>query len=179
MTLCRLANLSRSFLWAGILLLTSATAHAQQEAPAKQVMKVQQQPDKAIFSAYCTNVGDAAEEARAGIRQKYLEELEGKIEERIAALDAKRMSIEKWMKRREEFLASATKNLVDIYTAMRPEAAAQQISIMEDETAAAILLRLKPRTASAILNEIKPVRAAWLASVIAGATRRAKPDDKS
>ena len=135
--------------------------------------------DISIYAAYCKNVGDAATEARAAFRANYLEELEARIEKRISALDAKRKALENWMRRRDSFIARAQKNLVEIYTAMRPEAAAQQISVMDDETAAAILLNLKPRTASAILNEIQPTRAARLASVIAGSAKSESTKDKS
>ncbi|NNE24980.1 MAG: MotE family protein [Rhizobiales bacterium] len=132
-----------------------------------------------ISAAYCENITDAAEEARVAIRAKYLKKLEGRIEERLTALEAKRSDVETWMKRRQEFIERAQRNLVDIYTAMRPEAAAQQISIMDDETAAAILLKLKPRTASAILNDIKPKRAARLAAVIAGSAKVHEAEDES
>ncbi|MDH3740148.1 MAG: MotE family protein [Hyphomicrobiales bacterium] len=132
-----------------------------------------------ISAAYCENIADAAEEARAAIRAKYLKKLEDRIEERMTALEAKRSDVEKWMKRRQEFIERAQRNLVEIYSAMRPEAAAQQISIMDDETAAAILLKLKPRTASAILNDIKPKRAARLAAVIAGSAKVHKAEDES
>lgn len=132
-----------------------------------------------ISAAYCENIADAAEEARVAIRAKYLKKLEDRIEERVIALEVKRTDVEKWMKRREEFIERAQRNLVEIYSAMRPEAAAQQISIMDDETAAAILLKLKPRTASAILNDIKPKRAARLAAVIAGSAKIHKAEDES
>ena len=129
--------------------------------------------------AYCRNIGDAAGEARTAWRIKLLRELEAKIEQRLTALDAKRQTIETWMRRRETFIERAQKNLVEIYTAMRPEAAAQQLTLMDDETAAAILLKLKPRIASAILNEIQPTRAARLVGVIAGSARTGTAKGKS
>lgn len=135
--------------------------------------------DLPISAAYCENIADAAEEARVAIRARYLKKLETRIEDRMTALEVKRMDVEKWMKRREEFIERAQRNLVEIYTAMRPEAAAQQISIMDDETAAAILLKLKPRVASAILNDIKPKRAARLAAVIAGSAKIHKVGEES
>lgn len=135
--------------------------------------------DTTVYAAYCENIGDAAAEARAAIRANYLQELEARVNRRTVQLEVKLKAVEKWMKRRESFIERAQQNLVAIYTAMRPEAAAQQISIMDDETAAAILLKLKPRTASAILNEIQPARAAGLAGVIAGSAKTQKSDDKS
>lgn len=160
--------------------VTISTAHAQEKADYGLVTGSVAKPmELPATAAYCENIGDAAEEARVAIRAKYLKKLESRIEDRMAALEAKRTDVEKWMKRREEFIERAQRNLVEIYSAMRPEAAAQQISIMDDETAAAILLKLKPRTASAILNDIKPKRAARLAAVIAGSAKVQKDEDES
>ena len=154
-------------------------AFGQEKAEAAQPPSTEAAEQMPVYSAYCENIADAAEEARASIRKKYLEDIEVRIEQRMKALDESRMVLEKWMKRREKFLAGATQNLIDIYSAMRPESAAQQISIMNEETAAAILLKLKPRTASSILNEIEPEKAAWLATIIAGAAKPPKKDDQS
>ena len=171
----------------GVLLLcavafgvTAGAAHAEEKADYGLVTGSTAKPmELPATAAYCENIGDAAEEARAAFRAKYLKKLENRIEDRMAALEAKRTDVEKWMKRREDFIERAQQILVEIYTAMRPEAAAQQISIMDDETAAAILLKLKPRTASAILNDIKPKRAARLAAVIAGSATVHKDEDES
>ena len=135
--------------------------------------------EMSVSATYCENIGDAAIEARDAIRAKYLIELESRIEVRMTALEERRAEVERWMKQREEFIDRAQRSLVDIYTAMRPEAAAKQISILDDLTAAAILVKLKPRTASAILNEIKPIRAARLAGVIAGSAKVEKAKNES
>lgn len=166
--------------WAMTILAMTGAGQAEEKADYGLITgSIDKPADRSISAAYCQNIGEAANEARDAYRAKYLKELEIRIEKRIAALEVKRTKVEKWMKRRESFIDRAQRNLVDIYTAMRPEAAAQQISIMDDETAAAILLKLKPRTASAILNEIKPVRAARLASVIAGSAKVQKAEDES
>jgi flagellar motility protein MotE (MotC chaperone) len=54
--------------------------------------------------------------------------------------------------------------VIAIYAQMKPNAAAQHLSAMEDAMASAILAKLSPRTASAILNEMEPARAAQLTS---------------
>ena len=162
------------------LLASTVAGNADQKANYGLITgSVTKLANPSAYQAYCENIGDAADEARDAIRMQYLTELETRIDKRITALEEVRKGVEKWMKRREEFIDSAQRNLVDIYSAMRPEAAAQQISILDDETAASILLKLKPRTASAILNEIPPAKAARLASVIAGAAKTQMTKDKS
>ena len=90
------------------------------------------------------------------------------LDERIAALEAKRAEYEKWVSRREDFLKRADDSVVAIYSQMRPDAAALQIAVMQPEAAAGILSKLQPRTASAILNEMDPTVAATLTNVMAG-----------
>ncbi len=80
---------------------------------------------------------------------------------------------------REEFSKQASEQLVNIYAAMRPEAASEQLSRMDEITAAAILSRLKPRAASAILNDIPPDKAARLATILTGVSRKSDRGEKS
>jgi flagellar motility protein MotE (MotC chaperone) len=117
---------------------------------------------------FCTNVGDAAADARFAWQMEALRALEKQVEERIAALDARQAEFEDWLRRREEFAARAKATLVAVYANMRPDAAALQLAILQDEEAAAVLTNLVPRTASAILNEMEPERAAQLAVAMAG-----------
>jgi flagellar motility protein MotE (MotC chaperone) len=72
---------------------------------------------------------------------------------------------------RDEFLKKAEASIVEIYSRMRPEAAATQISGMADETAAAVLAKLAPRNSSAIFNEMDSARAARLADLLGGMRR--------
>jgi flagellar motility protein MotE (MotC chaperone) len=120
---------------------------------------------------FCTNVADAALDARIAWQQKALEAAEAKLRQRIDELEAKRAEYEKWLKLREDFLKKAEDNVVEIYSRMNPEAAAQQIANMADDTAAAVLAKLRVRTASAILNEMEPARAAHLADTLGGMRR--------
>lgn len=123
---------------------------------------------------FCANVADAALDARVAWQQKELEVAEGKLRQRIAELEAKRAEYEQWLKLREDFLKKAEDNVVEIYSRMNPDAAAQQIASMADDTAAAVLAKLRARTASAILNEMEPARGAHLADTLASMRR---PDD--
>ena len=110
-------------------------------------------------------------DARVAWQQKGLEAAEEKLRQRIDGLEAKRAEYEKWLKLREDFLKKAEENVVEIYSRMNPEAAAQQIANMADDTAAAVLAKLRVRVASAILNEMEPARAAHLADTLGGMRR--------
>jgi flagellar motility protein MotE (MotC chaperone) len=120
---------------------------------------------------FCSNVADPAVDARLAWQLKELEKAENKLRERIAEVEAKRAEYEKWMALRDEFLKKAEASMVEIYSRMRPEAAATQISGMADETAAAVLAKLAPRNSSAIFNEMDSARAARLADLLGGMRR--------
>lgn len=120
---------------------------------------------------YCSNIADAAADARFVRQVRAIEDMEKEIDARIDALEAKRAEYEKWLTRREEFLRKADESVVAIFTQMRPDAAAEQMSAMAMEASAAILAKLKPRIASAILNEMDPAKAAMLTSTMVGLAR--------
>ena len=119
---------------------------------------------------YCVNIRDVAADARYAWQKSTLEELDKRVAERIAALEEKRAEYETWLKKREDFLTAARDDIVAIYAKMRPEAAAGQLTALDDEMAAALLARLNARASSAILNEMDPARASQLASTLAGMT---------
>ncbi|HZP19774.1 MAG TPA: MotE family protein [Bauldia sp.] len=124
--------------------------------------------DSPEAAQYCRNIANAASDARYARQALAIKALEKELDDRIARLEAKRAEYEDWIKRRQEFLDKADGAVVAIYSQMRPDAAAQQIAIMDPEAAAAILAKLNPRTASAILNEMPATTAAILTSVMAG-----------
>jgi flagellar motility protein MotE (MotC chaperone) len=117
---------------------------------------------------YCTNIASAATEARYAWQTTKLNELETRLKAKIKELDDKEAEIRDWIQKREAIEKKATEKLVDIYSKMRPETAATQLSALDDDMAAAVLGQLGPRQASAIFNEIVPERAAKLAGILAG-----------
>jgi flagellar motility protein MotE (MotC chaperone) len=119
-------------------------------------------------SLYCRNIANAAADARYARQTAALTALEKELDDRIAKLEKKQAEYQEWVQRREEFLAKADESVVAIYSQMRPDAAAQQIAMMDEEAAAAILAKVTPRTASAILNEMDATAAAHLTNVMAG-----------
>jgi flagellar motility protein MotE (MotC chaperone) len=120
---------------------------------------------------FCSNVADPAVDARLAWQLKELEKAESLLRERIAEVEAKRAEYEKWMELRDDFLKKAEAQVVEIYSRMKPEAAATQIAGMADETAAAVLAKLSPRSSSAIFNEMDTARAAHLADLLGGMRR--------
>jgi flagellar motility protein MotE (MotC chaperone) len=128
-------------------------------------------PPESDAAKFCSNIADAALDARVAWQKKELEGAESKLRDRIVELEAKRAEYEQWLKLREDFLKKAEDSVVEIYSRMNPEAAAQQIASMADDTAAAVLAKLKVRSASAILNEMEPARGAHLADTLAGMRR--------
>lgn len=117
---------------------------------------------------FCLNNATSAGDARAAWQAAKLVELEEQIKQRIAELDAKRAEYEEWLKKRDEALKKAEDSVVAIYSKMRPEAAASQLSAMDDMMAATLLAKLPTRNASLILNEIEPGRAARLTNTMTG-----------
>jgi flagellar motility protein MotE (MotC chaperone) len=120
---------------------------------------------------FCSNVADPAVDARLAWQLKELEKAENQLRERIAEVEAKRAEYEKWMALRDDFLKKAEAQVVEIYSRMKPDAAATQIAGMADETAAAVLAKLSPRSSSAIFNEMDTGRAAHLADLLGGMRR--------
>jgi flagellar motility protein MotE (MotC chaperone) len=128
-------------------------------------------PSENEIAQFCSNVADPAVDARLAWQLKELEQAENKLRERLAEVEAKRAEYEKWMALRDEFLKKAEASMVEIYSRMRPEAAATHIAGMSDETAAAVLAKLSPRNSSAIFNEMDSARAAHLADLLGGMRR--------
>jgi flagellar motility protein MotE (MotC chaperone) len=128
-------------------------------------------PHENEVAQFCSNVADPAMDARLAWQLKELEKAENKLRERIAEVEAKRAEYEKWMALRDEFLKKAEASMVEIYSRMRPEAAATHIAGMADETAAVVLAKLSPKNSSAIFNEMDSARAAHLADLLGGMRR--------
>ena len=140
-------------------------------APPKPAPAQAAAPADNEVALFCGNVADPAVDARLAWQLKELEKAESQLRERIAEVEAKRAEYEKWMALRDDFLKKAEAGVVEIYSRMKPDAAATQIAGMADETAAAVLAKLSPRSSSAIFNEMETSRAAHLADVLGGMRR--------
>lgn len=146
----------------------AATQAADAASGAAQVLD-------ADIERFCSNIADPARDRRYAIQRAELETLQKDIDERIAALEAKRLEYEEWLARRNDFLEKAENNLVDIYARMRPDAAAERLAEVGSELAAGILMKLQARQAGIILNEMDSKVAATLTGIMASAARKQDP----
>ncbi len=155
-------------------LVWGSLAYAEQ--PRKQVRVV---GNKSLASApagdFCTNIKDDAQERRYALKMQELKELRAAIEARIVALEEKRAEVEAWQEKRDQFANLADTSLVEIYSKMRPDAAAGRLEMLDPTLAAAIVLKMPRRKASVILNEMSPAKAANITQVIAASTASKEP----
>lgn len=154
------------------LVLTGATMGGS-AASSQAVTKNGQVTDE--ISEFCTNITDAARDRRHALQLQELEDLRKEIDSRIAQLEAKRAEYEEWLRRREEFMKSAEAGVVDIYSRMKADAAAERLAEVEPLLAAAILMKLNTRQAGVILNEMNRKAAAELTGIMAAAARPQDP----
>jgi flagellar motility protein MotE (MotC chaperone) len=125
--------------------------------------------------AFCGSIVDAAREERYFLKQQELKALLASVNERLDRLEKKKSEYEQWVRRREDFASRASKNLLEIYAAMKPESAAARMAVLEKDLAASLLLAITPRQASAILNEMDEKVAASLTTIMAASSRKKDP----
>lgn len=150
--------------------LAVGLATAQVRDPASMVEK----PSDEI-TRFCGNIADEARDRRYSLQAAELQQLQKAVDERIERLEKKRAEYEDWLTRRETFMKQAEANVVQIYTRMRPDAAAGQLAQLRAEMAASILMKLDARIASVILNEMDMKAAATLTSIMVSAARSEDP----
>jgi flagellar motility protein MotE (MotC chaperone) len=124
---------------------------------------------------FCSNIADAARDRRYALQAEQLKVLRQGIDKRMKELETKRAEYEDWLKRRNAFAAMAQGDVVQIYSKMKPDGAAERLAAVKPELAAAILLKLNPRQASQILNEMDTRDAATLTGIMAAAARKVDP----
>ena len=84
--------------------------------------------------------------------------------DKVLAVDNKSMAWFLDPKNRAEAIA-----IMGQYSKMKPDAAANQITTMDELTAAAIISKLSPKASSLVLAEMDATKAARLTATIAGA----------
>ena len=154
-------------------LLSCASPASAQDGRTPESQKAKANPDRAAeteASRFCANAAPSVAEARIAWQTKRLGELDAQVKQRLADLEKAEALVQEWVAKRDTMLKAASDDLVAIYTRMRPENAAIQLSAMDDQMAAAILGKLKPSAAGAILNEMDAERASKLASILSGAS---------
>ena len=147
----------------------AAAEAALESAPAQAPAEPKSQLARGIapeVRQFCSNNAAAAGAARVAWQAAKLTELDTKLRDRIAQLEAKRSEYEAWLHKRDDAMKKAEDDVVAIYSKMRPDAAALQLAAMDDVVAAAVLAKLNSRSASAILAEMDPGRAAHLTNAM-------------
>ncbi|WP_062209651.1 MotE family protein [Aureimonas sp. AU12] len=122
---------------------------------------------------YCRNIADPALDQRNALQMVKLKEAEGLVTAKIDELETKRREVQDWLVERKAFMDSTSSVMIDIYAAMKPDAAAAQLAGLDRPVAAALLARLKSRQASAILSEMPAPVAAEIGRLIVQKTDRA------
>ncbi|HTV71650.1 MAG TPA: MotE family protein [Rhizobiaceae bacterium] len=157
----------------GALLAVAGPAATETAAPAEPI--VVDPAKQSEIQRFCSNIADAARDRRYALQAAELKELQAEIDKRMALLEEKRAEYEGWLKRREEFLDKAEDNIVQIYSRMKPDAAAERLEVLRAELAAGILMKLDSRKAGTILNEMDSKAAATLTTIMVSATRKEDP----
>jgi flagellar motility protein MotE (MotC chaperone) len=111
---------------------------------------------------FCANNLAIAGDAKIAWQTSKLIDLTAQIKQRLAELEERKAQLVEWLRKHDEAMKKATDDVVAIYAHMKPDAAASQISVMDDATAAAVITKLPPRVAGMILTEMEPTRAAQL-----------------
>lgn len=135
-------------------------------------------PDATAAQQYCFNTAESASDARVAWQAKKIKDMEAALEARMVVLQQKTEEYKNWLAKRDDFARKAHEKLVAFYAKMKPDAAAMQLSAMDEDQAAALLMKLEPKAASLVLAEIEPERAAKIASIISGAARIPKRKTK-
>jgi flagellar motility protein MotE (MotC chaperone) len=126
-------------------------------------------------SDYCQNILKPAQEARYAFQLKTLEDLQMEIEAKLVLLDQKRLKNIAFESQKKEKMKVAQRQVVDIYSKMKPDIAAGQLELLDPETAVSILDQLKVKVSSSILNEMKGQSAAVITGLMAGAAKVQQP----
>lgn len=159
---------------AACTVLASTLAVGLAAAQVRDPASVAEKPADEI-ERFCGNIADEARDRRYALQAAELQQLQKEVDERIERLEKKRAEYEDWVTRRETFMKQAEANVVQIYTRMRPDAAAGQLAQLRAEMAASILMKLDARVASVILNEMDMKAAATLTSIMVTAARPEDP----
>ncbi len=145
----------------------------------KRPLVPEARPTASVADQYCQAVLEPAREARYAHQTAELKTLGLELDDRLAKIEARIAELKEWVARREDFASRTSDQLVTIYSGMRPDAASEQLTKLEESSAAAILSKLSPRVASQILNDMPSDKAARLQMILLGASRKSDPGGRS
>jgi flagellar motility protein MotE (MotC chaperone) len=148
--------------------------------PEEALPPASKDPELTPAQSYCASIMDATSAAQIAQQTRGLTKVQKEIDDKIALLDAKAGVLKNWMKQRDDFAQRATDSLVQIYSRMKPDAAAAQLAYMDEMTSAAILSKLNPKISSPIMAEMEVAKAARMSAIIARSGEMAiKPERKA
>jgi len=159
-----------------LFLLTAALPSAKAQ---EQVRVTTGDTSGQEIQQYCTNVIDQARDQRYVLQKQDLEKLQADVDNRIAVMEARKAEYEDWLKRRNDFMAQADANLVNVYKTMKADAAAPQLAEVNPILAAAIIMKLPPRQSGLILAEMDAKKAAMVAGIMSSASDKTTSRDPS
>jgi flagellar motility protein MotE (MotC chaperone) len=145
--------------------LSGALAEDKQPKPAVKTAREE-------IKAFCANIADAARDQRYQLQKEELTKLQAQVDERIAVLEKRKNEYQDWLSKRNAFLKQAEAGLVDIYKKMKPDAAAEQMNLLDPNLVSAVIMKLKPAQASLILAEMEPKKAAMITAIMSAVEMR-------
>jgi flagellar motility protein MotE (MotC chaperone) len=157
-----------------VFLLSAALLALSQLTPAAraQTPKTTTTPAAATSTSdaanFCASIRDPAAEARFAWQANTLKTLETRLSDTLKKLDERKAELDALTARRDAEIQQTEARITDIFTRMRPDAAALQLSAMDETMAVALLGKMPARAASAVLNEMEVARAAQLAEALGG-----------
>ena len=154
-----------SLLSATVLALGGLTSAGSAQAPTTPPAAATSTSDAANF---CANIRNPAAEARFAWQANTLKTLETKLSDTLRKLDERKAELEALTASRDAELQRTEARITEIFTRMRPDAAALQLATMDETMAVALLGKMPPRAVSAVLNEMEAARAAQLAESLGG-----------
>lgn len=115
---------------------------------------------------YCFGNANMIMNGRIVWQKQQLKTMSVKLAKQVKLLEKKILLLKKLKTSLKKDRASASAKVVDIFSRMRPDAAALQLSAMPVNKAKRILLALQAKKSSLILNEMTPNKAARLAELL-------------
>jgi flagellar motility protein MotE (MotC chaperone) len=133
-----------------ITLLLLAACSFPSLAENSTALQFQKPKDEAID--LCRSFAKKAAETKLARQNKELLLMKTKIEEQLLVLDQKTRILDQWVSKRDNIRATVSDRLVNIYSNVEPEIAAQQLQKLDAEMASEVLQRLNPKTSGEIVS---------------------------
>jgi flagellar motility protein MotE (MotC chaperone) len=131
-------------------------------------------PDSDLALDYCRSFGTAAVDARKLRQERELQKMQAELEEKLAIVKAESERLEALLAKHDAIMDAASKDVVKIYAAAEPAAAARQLEKTEPWVSATILRRLPAKLAGEILSIMDTGKAANLIAVMTNQNMRPK-----